>query len=366
MLRLVLAGFVFLAGSSLWAQKQGDTVYFQEPGKKKAETLTGTIEQESPTGLKLKTGSSVRDIPAAQITQITYQCKVPALDFRKPDGQLTSALTKEGNERAKLLSSALDGFKALDAQLRGEAKVHRYLQYRIALTLAARAKDDPASRDSAIAVLKDNKTAFAVGWEVVPALQLLARLQEEKNDIEGAGQTYADLADVPGIDTAMKLDSQLRGARLLLSARKFTDAETKLKSLTAALPADDPQRTYVAVYLAQSRIAQNNLDGVEKTLKDALAAGEDKKLRGLVHNALGDYYYAKKEKERAFWEYLKVDTLYNEDREEEAKALFFLSELFDTPMNDRVRAEECRAKLQSPQFEGTFYQRQASEKKKKP
>ncbi len=248
----------------------------------------------------------------------------------------------------------------------GEAKIHRYLQYRIALTLAARAKDDPASRDAAIAVLKDNKTAFADGWEVVPALQLLARLQEEKNDIEGASQTYADLANVPGLDAAMKLDSQLRGARLLLSAKKFTDAESKLKALTAAMPADDPQRAYVAVYLAQSRIAQNNLDGVEKTLKDTLAANEDKKLRGLAHNALGDYYYAKKEKERAFWEYLKVDTLYNEDREEQAKALYYLSELFDVPMNDQDRARECLEKLQSPSFEGTFYQRQASEKKKKP
>jgi predicted negative regulator of RcsB-dependent stress response len=365
MLRLVLAGFVFLVGSSLWAQQ--DTVYFLEPGKKKEEQLLkGRIEQESPTGLQLKTGSNVRDIPAAQITQITYHCKVPALDFRKPDGQLTNALKAEGNERAKLLSAALAGFKALDAQLSGEAKIHRYLQYRIALTLAARAKDDPASRDSAIAVLKDNKTAFTKGWEAVPALQLLARLQEEKNDTEGASQTYAELADVPGLDAAMKLDSQLRGARLLLSARKFTEAESKLKTLTAALPADDPQRTYVAVYLAQSRIAQNNLDGVEKTLKDALASSEDKKLRGLVHNALGDYYYAKKEKERAFWEYLKVDTLYNEDREEQAKALFFLSELFDTPMNDPTRAEECRAKLQSPQFEGAYYQRRASENKKKP
>jgi hypothetical protein len=367
-LRLVLASLVLIVGGTLWAE---DIVYFQEPGKKKDENLPGMIEKESPAGIKLKMKKGVKEIPATQITQVAYQCpatsKVSAVDFRKPDGYLTQALAeKNSDKRGKLLNSALAGFRDLDTQLRSEDKIHRYLQYRIALTMAAQAKDTPGSRDPAIAVLKENKAAFTDGWEVVPALQLLARLQEEKGDTEGASQTYSDLADVSGISAAMKLDSQLRGARLLLSAGKFTDAETKLKQLTAVMPANDPQRMYVEVYLAQSQIAQKNLEGVEKKLKDAILGGEDKKLRGLAHNALGDYYRAKDQKELAFWEYLKVDTLYNEDREEQAKALYYLSQLFDVPKNDRTRAEECRAKLKSQQFDGTFYQRLASEEKKTP
>src|SRR5262249_34914416 len=160
-----------------------------------------------------KVGKSVKDIPAAQITQVIYQCpegsKISRLDFSKPDGQLTRALAERNpDERAKLLGSALAGFRELDSQLRGEGKINRYLQYRTALTMAAQAKDNPTSRDSAIGVLKENKGAFADGWEVVPALQLLARMQEEKGDTEGASQTYSELADVSGISAAMKLDSQ--------------------------------------------------------------------------------------------------------------------------------------------------------------
>jgi tetratricopeptide (TPR) repeat protein len=213
-------------------------------------------------------------------------------------------------------------------------------------------------------VLKDNQKAFADGWELVPALQLLARLQEEKGDTEAAGQAYADLAEVPGITAAMKLDSQLHGARLLLSAKKFTDAEIKLKQLASAMPADDPQRTHVEVYLAQSQIAQERLDGIEKKLKDAIAASEDKKLRALAHNALGDYYRAKKEMELAFWEYLKVETMYDVDRDEEAKALYWLSKLFDQPKNDIDRAKDCLTKLQGQRFDGTPYQRMAASEKK--
>jgi hypothetical protein len=363
-LRLVFAGLVLIGAGIVWAE---DTVYIQEPGKKSGDSLKGTIEEETPSGIKLKTSSGIKDIPTSQITQVAYQCKVVAVEFRRPDGQLIRALAeKSADERTKLLRSALSGFQDLELKLKDEPKVHRYLQYRIALTQTALAKDDPARRDAAIAILKENQKSFADGWEIVPALQLLARLQEEKGDVEAAGQAYSDLAAVPGISAAMKLDSQLHGSRLLLSAKKFTDAEAKLKEVAAALPADDPQRAQVDIYLAQARIAQNRLDGIEKKLKDAITANEDKKLRALAHNALGDYYLAKKEPERAFWEYLKVETMYDVDREEQAKALYWLSKLFDQPKNDPARAEECLTKLQGQRFDGTPYQRKAASEKKSP
>lgn len=362
--RLIVAGLMLIGAGIVWAE---DVVYIQEPGKKKGDLLKGTIEAETPTGIKLKTSSGVKEIPTSQITQVAYQCKVVALEFRQPDGQLIRALAeKSAEERGKLLRSALAGFQDLAVKLRDEPKVYRYLQYRIALVMTAQAKDDPARRDAAIAVLKDNQKAFADGWEIVPALQLLARLQEEKGDTGAAGKAYSDLAELPGISAAMKLDSQLRGARLLLSANKFTDAESKLKEVAAAMPADDPQRAQVDVYLAQSQIAQVHLDGIEKKLKDAISANEDKKLRALAHNALGDYYRAKKDMERAFWEYLKVETMYDVDREEQAKALYWLSKLFDQPKNDLGRAEECLTKLQGQRFDGTTFQRKAANEKKTP
>ena len=163
----------------------------------------------------------------------------------------------------------------------------------------------------------------------------------------------------------MKLQSQLKGARLMMSINKFADAEKKLKEVEAGLSADDPQRTFVDAYLIQSRIAQKgNLDGVDKKLQEILRTSKNNNLLALAHNSLGDYYRTKGDLDQAFWEYCKVDLLYNGDREEHAKSLYYLSKLYDRPRNNLGRAEETLTRLKSSLFDGTLYQRQAMAEKK--
>lgn len=368
-LTLVLAGFVF-AGSRAFGAKE-DTVYVREPGKKSDERLIGKIEEESPSGIKLKPAKGeAKIIPALQIMQIEYGAGVDALsraDFCDGDTKLMLALKETGAKRAEGLRKALLLYQTLDLneKLRGVAPIRRYFQFRIAQTLYYQAHEDAARRDAAINALKDYKSNFADGWEIVPALQLLASLQEDKGDTEGAGQTYSDLAEVSGISPQMKLQSQLKGARLMMSVKKFADAEKKLKDVEAGLPSDDPQRVFVEAYLIQSKIAQKgNLDGVDTKLHQILRGTKDNSLLALAHNSLGDYYRGKGDLEQAFWEYCKVDMLYNQDREEHAKALYYLSQLYDRPRNNVARAEETLTRLKSAQFDGTLFQRQAMAEKK--
>jgi hypothetical protein len=362
---LAVVGGLLLFGATVWAE---DTVYVLEPVQKKDTALKGTIVGESPTGIKLRTTGGVKDIPALEITQIDYGNNVvSAIDFRRPDTNLGNALKEtRAEKRAELLAAALQGYQELDRKLRDMANIHRYLQFKIALTTAEQAKDDPPRRDAAIAALVEYKTGFPTGWEIVPALQLLARLQEDKGDAAGASQAYADLAAVPGIPAAVKLTNQMLEARLLLRGKKFADAEAKLKRLASSLPKDNPQRPRIDVYFVQAQIARGNLKDAEAKLKGAILANEDADLRALAHNFLGDYYRLNNQPDLAFWEYLKVDTMYNQDKEEHAKALYYLAQLFDRPKNDPVRAEECLAKLKSRQYAGTLYQRLAGTEKKTP
>ncbi len=367
---VVVAGFLFISAHVLWAR---DTVYVRQPGKKKDDVLSGSIQSETPAGIKLKMDKGdIKEIPALHIRAVDYGEGIDAVgrvDYHTGDSRLDRAL-QETTARKKTdgLESALSAFREQDNndKLRRIPSVHRYFRYRIAQTLALLAQDDTTRRDAAFTALNDYKTNFADGWEIVPALQLLASLQEEKGDTEGAGQTYAALSELPGISSDMKLQSQLRGARLLMRALKFREAEQKLKQVQSALPSDDPQRAFVEVYLIQSRIAQKgNLDGVEKKLEQIVHTGKDGSLSALAHNALGDYYRTKGDNVQAFWEYCKVDMLYNQDKEEHAKALYYLSQLFDRPpRNNRDRAEEFLSRLKSPQFDGTLYQRLAAVEKK--
>jgi hypothetical protein len=360
-LAFVVTGGLLLAGPSVWAD---DTVYFLDPDKKTDERVTGTIERESPTGIRLRAKGGVRDIPALQIEQITYGNKVvDAITYREPEKNLGNAMREaKPDRRAELLRLALLGYQDLDGKLRDVPHIRRYLQFKIAQVTALQARDDPSRVDAAIAALTEYKSAYPTGWEIQLALQLLARVQEDKGDMQGASKTYAELAAVPGIPEAMKLENQMLEARLLVRGSKFADAEGKLNTLARALPKDAPQRTAVDLYLAQSQMAQGRLDGVEAKLRATIRASTDKALLALAHNFLGDFFRLKNQPDLAFWEYLKVDMMYSEDKEEHAKALYYLAQLFDKPKNDPARAEQYLTKLKTKEYDGTTYQRLAEKK----
>jgi hypothetical protein len=360
-LTVVVTGWILLAGRGAWAD---DTVYVLDPDKKTEEAISGTIESESPTGIQLRAKGGVRDIPALQITQITYGNKiVDAITYREPEKNLGNALREaKPARRAELLRLALLGYQDLDSKLRDVPHIHRYLQFKIAHVTVLQARDDPSRLDAAITALSEYKSAFPTGWEILPALQLLARVQEDKGDMRGASRSYAEVSSVPGISEAMKLENQMLEARLLVRGGKYADAELKLKSLASRLPKDAPQRTAVDLYLAQSEMAQGRLDGVEAKLRATIRSSDDKTLLALAHNFLGDFYRLKMQADLAFWEYLKVDMMYSEDREEHAKALYYLAQLFDKPKNDPARAEQYLTKLKTKEYDGTTYQRMAEKK----
>jgi hypothetical protein len=348
------------------AQIREDTVSYFDPAAKKELDVIGHIDSEGPGGIRLKTAKGIKDFAPLEVRSVIYQtAKVLAVDFRRPQGRIALALREtKADKRLDLLDEALRGFKDLDLQLKTEASIHRYLQWKMAEVLVLQSKDDPKKLDDALAALSAYKTDFTDGWEIVPCLKLLAQMLEEKGDAEGASKAYADLAAVPNLPKEMKQESEIQGVRLLLRVRKFADAEGRLKAMQAALAKDDPQRTFVDVCLVQSQMAQGNLDGAEPQLQAALRTATEASVRGLAHNLLGDYYERKNQLEEAFWQYLRVDVLYNQDKEEHAKALFHLATLFDKVKKDPFRAEECLTRLRSPAFAGTAYQRQVSEEKK--
>jgi hypothetical protein len=328
----------------------------------KKEPVKGTIQEESPAGIKIKVGGEVRDLPALSIRQVTYKTKeVLAVEYRQPftDEEVALRPGTRPAERARRLDRALTRFKDLDKQLTGVPAAHRYMQFKIAEVLVHQSQEGPAKADAAVAALAAYQKEFPDGWEIVPCLKLLAKMQEEKGDSAGALRTYRSLAKVPGAPPAVQQESTLLVARLLLRGQQAAEAQTELKGLESTMSTTDPQRPAVEVLLAQCRLAQSQLGQVEAPLRAALQATSDPAVRATAHNLLGDYFLAKGQPEPAFWEYLYVDTLYSQDREEHAKALYQLSKLFDTVKRDPVRARQCAERLKDKQYAGTLYQRRA-------
>jgi len=360
----LLSLFVLLPVRAAWGQ---DNVYYVKKDKPKEEIkLVGTIEEESPRGIRIKVRKDVLNIPAADVRQVGYKHpKIAVADFRAPHVKELRALDPKTSAKVRKqnLEAALELYQKLAPLVRDQANANRYVQFKIAQVTAQLARDDPGRMDAAVAGLTTYKNDFATGWEIAAALKLLARLLEARGDAVGAGKAYEELAAVPDVPPEVKQESDILVARMYLRGKKYAEAERKLQALAKTMASTDPQKPYIKVYLAQSQLAQNRLDKVKEQLTEAIKTSTEPNLRALAYNGLGDYYLGKGQPEEAFWSYLRVEVQYNQDREEEAKALFHLRTLFDKVKRDPIRARQCADKLLGKQFTGTAYQKQAFSEK---
>jgi hypothetical protein len=335
-----------------------DTVRRRDPKGGKDANVSGAIEQESPAGVKIKVGKESLLIPPEDIVYIAYHLvNVSEIEFGTPYGKEQQAMTKTGAARKTELAEVQTLYQGLEKKVKGSPDALRYIQYRMAMLALGRAKDDPAV--DAVAALTGFRTANSGGWEIVPATKALAGLLEAKGDQAGARAAYEELAANPEAPKDVQLAANLQVARILSRDNKYADAEQKLKAVAAGMKPDDPQRTYVQVALAQTQVAQGNVKEAEAPLKAAVKGTGDDHLKSLAYNALGDYYQRNKQPDEAFWQYLRVDAVYNQDREEHARALYNLWKLFEAVRGDQQRSNECLQKLEDKTFAGTDYQARA-------
>jgi hypothetical protein len=332
----------------------------------------GTITEETPQHILLTIGMRTEKIPAADVLDIDHE--IPAdlnIDVRAKARKDEATADKEPDpaKRAKLYDQAIAGYKELLAKLGKSEKYPlavRHLEFKIAQFLARQAEDDPKRLDDAVAVLSEFKTKHPNSWQIGQAGKLLAQGQLAKGDMKAALATYEEFARRDDLGAALHQEYQLLGIKAMLRTGEFADAERKLTTLAATLGKDDPQATRIAIYLAVCK-GKSNLPDAEKRLLAIISSDADPAIKGLAHNALGDAYRLNNRLEGAFWQYLWVDQQYNQDRDEHAKALYYLSILFDRVKKTPARALACREKLlNDPLFKGLEYQKLAAKENQKP
>src|SRR5262249_51478820 len=231
--------------------------------------------------------------------------------------------------------------------------------------LAREAEADPTRRTEAVKALTKFKTDHTKSWQIGTVGKLLARIQVLQGDQKGALATFEEFARRDDLVESLRQEYELLGIRTLLSADSFADAERKLTVLSKTLPKDDPQPFRVEIYLAACK-AKGNLADAEKRLQAVIRSEAEPAVKALAYNTLGDGYRANNRLEDAFWQYLWVDQEYNQDREEHAKALYYLSVLFDKLKKMPARAQACRDRLLNDKlFAGLEYQKLAAKENQK-
>lgn len=345
----LIVGFAALAAGAI--ALADDDIYLKGKGKSKA-----AIASETAKGVVLKSGTK---IPAEDIDDIFYELTtspvLATLSYRNGfNSEREWASAVDPKKRAAAYADALDKYqKAL--QTVAEPRVKAHLDFKIGYLRGKKSQEDNTDPKAAIASLNSYVKAYPNTWAVTRAYILLASLQNDSKDYAGAEQSFAEILKLDVSDD-VKNDAKLQGALANIHLGKHAVAEAKLAELVKTLP--KTSKAYARALVAQSEclLSSNKNEEAVGLLKKAIKESDDKSLRAAAYNALGASYYKSEQFKEAVWEFLWVDVKYNQDRNEHAKALYYLSHIFDR-LADTDKAAQCRATLMDAGFGGTEWQR---------
>lgn len=352
MSRFSIAILGLLALSASLARADEEIVIRTPKGLTKVK---GIIQSDTPQGLVLKSGQK---IPADEIEDVAYDLSSSfqaALSYRNAFNSEREWMTNpDPKKRAAAYADALDKYtKAFQAVT--DPKVKAHIEFRIGYIRGKKAQEDGSSPQMAITSLNSFMKSNPNSWPITRVVLLLAALQNEAKDYQGAEQTYAELLrlDVP---EDVKNDARLQGALASVYLGKHAVAEAKLAELLKTLPKGSRAYARALVGQAECLFAANKSEEAIDLLKKAIKESDDKSLRAVAYNTLGSTFYKADQMKEARWEFLWVEMVYNQDRNELARALYHLSHIFDR-LAEPEKAAQCRANLLDGAFTGTEWQR---------
>jgi len=359
---LLVVGILCFAGNPR-ARAQDEVRYYDRAAKQEAKA-SGSIQSESPSQIVLKQGAGTKTIPAVDIIEVVY--KVGDLVNLKYRGarlnENTAYSGASADERKKAVGFALSKYKEMLPDV-NDAKVKKHFEFTIARLLAREAEEDSDKARTAMGKLEQFMKDHPESWQISACAKVLAQLQMDQKDFSAALKTYETLAQTPKISKEIRQECDLMTAQVLMADSKFADAEAKLQALSQTVPSDDPQAIRIQVSLAQCMAATNKIEQAVPKLEGIIAKTTDTDLKALAYNSLGDCYRAAKKPEDALWAYLWVDVVYHQNRQEHAKALYWLAKLFKE-RGDETKSKQCRDRLEKDkQFAGLEFQRLAASEK---
>jgi hypothetical protein len=339
----VLSGFLLTS-----AALADDTVMVRDRAAKpeKVVSYLGTITAESVAGVKLKPNvGAEKEFPAGDIVDIIYEVR-PAAKL-KYSSALQNEQKKTGPDSNKALAEAEKDYAGVASQLNDEksAKVLRHIQYKLALLKLAQAGEDKVKQLQAADLLGKFRREHTNSWQYSAAARQQAQILIDLDKYADAAAVFDDLAKNPDLPKAAKQETELLAIDVLMKAKDYAQAEKRIASALAALPANDPQAERLKLYQIGCTANTADLQKIEPQLKTTIDKAADPGLKALAYNTLGDLYAAKGMKQDAKWAYLWVDAVYSAaDRNEHLKAVERLAQLFKD-LGDEDHANKYREKL---------------------
>jgi tetratricopeptide (TPR) repeat protein len=331
-------------------------------------TRSGAVTAENAAKITF-TGQSGQkaEIRVADIVEIQY------------DGEPDEVATGRAAENKRVYDQALTSYRDALKKLPKESKLlQTHLEFKVARMLVHQADaGNLEARHQAIDALRKFKDAHPDARQTVECLDLLSRLlvmegrspEEVVKAFQALRTKHADNKEISNRCDLFESQLLLQEGQLLLKDRpdegkkKYEQAQTKLTAMLQGADKADALRVRIGLAeckaaLGKQEEAIKDIDGVYKE------AGDDNSVKAAVHLGRGDCFRLNKQYREAMWDYLWVDVVYNQDREQQARALYYLQECFDglkdTDATAAAKAKDCRDRLQNdPRLKDTRYQKLA-------
>lgn len=346
-----------------YAQAQ-DRVTFVDRSSKTGATLlrSGTIVSEDPGKLVMTINDGRRsDIPVSDVVDVVYD--------GEPQTELTAARTAE---RERKMDVALTAYADAARKVTGDKKLlRRHLDFKLAEMRTAQA-DAGANAGQAIDALRAFAKAHSESRQILACYDALGRLLVAQGQpVQEVSDSLAQLRSKYGTDNkevANRCDL-LRSDLIIQELQQVyarNPAAAKVRSVEMAKGLGElvtiSDRANQAELTAKQTFCQAfgdpaaSLSAWDAQLK---AQADDAHSRAAIHLVRGDFHRLLQNYKEAMWDYLWVDTVYFGDRAQQAKALYYLVDVFDK-LGDAAKSRECKDRLQHDnRLRDTRYQKMA-------
>ena len=350
------------------AQVTADRVIYRDRAQEgKVVTVEGEIKETAGSVQVIGPDKKLKaTVSAADLVRIDYGAVV-GVDRTAQLAAITVETTgdaaKAAAEYRKLIGSS--------AGAAANPKSKRYLEFR-ELTWSAKLADAKVGDDFAIegkkvaARLLAFAKANAASWEVWSTARMAARYLCELDDPAGAADAMALLGGNAALTPELRHEARLAEVGYLFRANKRADADAVLKALALDkdFPATGPLRERWTIFDEVAKAPpspperketdppapQEETDARVAKVKEAaakiealIAKAKDMPTRGAGYSALGELFVRHGLWREAMWAYLWVDVVYNQDRDEQVKAVCRLAQIFGVLKDKSGDGEKDRA-----------------------
>jgi hypothetical protein len=328
-----------------------DRVTFVDRSSKTGATLlrSGSITVEDPGKVTITSSDGRRsDIPVSDIIDVLYE--------GEPQSEMNAARTAE---RERRYDAALAAYADASKKVTADKKLlRRHLEYKEAemRTAQAEAGTNPGAALDALRAFAKNHSECrqvlscydALGRLLIigrqPIAEVVEALAQLRSKFGTDNKDVASRCDLLRSDLIVQeLEQVFLKEGLPVAKSKSTAAAKSLAELvTIADRTIEPELTAKVNYCKAYGDPNVSFAAWDGQLK----ATEDPHSRAAIHLIRGDYYRLSNNMKEAMWDYLWVDTVYFADRNQQAKALFQLIEVFDK-LGDTAKSRDCKERLQS-------------------